>query len=103
MKNLLDILLDTTNTDPIPLVNNEGRVVNFEQVAVIPYRQDIYCVLKPLDKVDGIEEDEAVVFRVDYAEDGEPALVAESDEETAIEIFNQYYDLIEEEERKEKK
>ena len=103
MKNIIDILLDQSNTEPIALVDNTGRVVNFEQVAVIPHNGVLYCVLKPLDTINGIEEDEAVVFFVSDGEDGEPMLEVETDEEIAIEIFNQYYDLIEEEERKEKK
>ena len=102
MKDLLDILLDRDNREPIALVDETGRIVNFKQVAIIPRKGILYCVLKPLDEISGIADDEAVVFRLDYTEDGESILRAEEDEETAIEIFNQYYDLIEEE-RKQKK
>ena len=54
--NLLDVLLDENNRDPICMSDDEGRILCFEQVAVIPYRGRIYCILKPLDKVKGIKE-----------------------------------------------
>ena len=102
MKNIIDILLDAENRDPIMLTNEDGQTVAFKQVAVIPYKQTLYCILKPLDKIDGIADDEAVVFFVDDIED-DPVLKAETDEETAIEVFNIYYDLLEENGRKDKK
>ncbi len=96
MKDLIDILLDENNTDPIVVIDEKGRQIAFEQIAIIPRGETIYCVLKPIDKVNGVADDEGIVFKVDKNEAGESILRVETDEQIAIEIFDQYYDLIDE-------
>ena len=91
---LLDIILDSENRDPITLVDEDGRQISFEQVAVVPYNNNIYCILKPLDHIDGIADDEAIVFSIDIT--GEQTTIhAETDEEISIKVFEMYYDLLE--------
>lgn len=100
---LLDVLLDENNTAPIYMYDETGRQLKFEQVAVIPYgEEDLYCILKPLTKLDGIADDEAIVFKVDEDENGEAILKVEADEQVAISIFDQYYNLVEESEKEKK-
>ena len=95
-KDIVDILLDEENKDPIVLTDDKGRKLAFEQVAVIPYEQKLYCVLKPLDHIDGVADDEALVFYVDEGEneDDDPVLRIEDDELKAIDVFMEYYDLL---------
>ena len=94
-KELLDILLDEDNVDPIILFDDTGKRVAFEQVAIIPMGIEIYCVLKPLDEMEGVADDEALVFRVDE-KDGAAVLVVETDEPTAHKVFEEYYNLVDE-------
>ena len=104
---ILDVLLDQDNKDPIVLVDESGKQLTFEQVAVIPYEvrkeKRLYCVLKPLDKIEGIADDEAIVFVVDQDKDGNSIIKIEEDEEVAIAVFDKYYDLLEEAQAEEKK
>ncbi len=104
---LLDVLLDKDNKDPIVLMDEKGRQISFEQVAIIPYEikgeKVLYVVLKPIDKIDGIADDEAVVFLVDQDKNGNTILRVEEDEEVAIAVFDKYYDLLEEARGKAKK
>lgn len=93
---LRDILFDKDNRDPVTFVDKSGKTITFEQVAVIPYKEKIYCVLKPLDHIDGVADDEAIVFRVDEDEDGEAVIRVERRESIALTIFEHYYDLLEE-------
>lgn len=97
---LLDVLLDQENRDPIVLMDESGKQMTFEQVAVIPYEvrkeKRLYCVLKPLDKIEGIADDEAIVFLVDTDDEGNSIIRIEEDEEVAISVFDKYYDLLEE-------
>ncbi len=97
---LLDILLDQENRDPIVLQDENGRQISFEQVAIIPYDVDkdrkLYVVLKPIDKVEGIADDEAVVFVCEQDKQGNTVLRVEENEEVAISVFDKYYDLLEE-------
>ncbi len=104
---ILDVLLDQDNKDPIILVDENDKQLSFEQIAVIPYEvrkeKRLYCVLKPLDKIDGIADDEAIVFVVDQDKDGNSIIKVEEDEEVAIAVFDKYYDLLEEAQKEEKK
>ena len=93
---ILDILLDDENDEPIVLVDGEGNEVQFEQVAVIPYNDRLYCILKPIDEVEGVEDDEAIVFVIDDDDEENPTLTVESDEKTANAVFDKYYKLLEE-------
>ena len=93
---VLDILLDPDNTDPIILIDEKNnKKITFEQVAIVPYNDKIYTVLKPVDKIENVADDEAIVFYVD--ETVKPSVLrVEEDEQTAIKIFDEYYNLIEE-------
>lgn len=104
---LLDVLLDKDNRDPILLMDEKGKQMSFEQVAVIPYdagkgERKLYVVLKPIDKIEGIADDEAIVFVCDTDKAGNTVLRLEENEEVAIDVFDKYYDLLEEETAKQK-
>ncbi|MBR1890383.1 MAG: hypothetical protein IJ817_01690 [Clostridia bacterium] len=98
---ILDILLDEDNKDPIVLADESGKRLTFEQIAVIPYNEKVYCVLKPVDHIDGINDDEAIVFYVDERPTG-PVLMVEPNEKTAINVFDEYYNLLDAEQAKNK-
>lgn len=93
---LLDVLLDENNTAPIYMYDNNGRQLKFEQVAIIPMEEELYCILKPLIELEGVADDEAIVFRVDEDDEGESFLTVETNEKKAMTIFKEYYDLLEE-------
>ncbi len=97
---LYDILTDEDNHDPITLVDGDGKQLTFEQVAVIPHTVDgearLYCILKPLDPIDGIADDEAIVFLVDSNDEGDDIIRVEEDEAVARQVFDEYYDLLRE-------
>lgn len=97
---IVDILLDENNRDPISLVDGNGRRLTFEQIAVIPYKEKLYCVLKPVDKLENIQDDEAIVFYVEEKEGEEPVLMVETDEKVAMDVFDEYYNLLDEAEGK---
>ena len=96
-EDIIDILLDEENKDPIVLTDDKGRKLAFEQIAVIPYDGKLYCVLKPIDPIDGVADDEALVFYVDEGEneDDVPVLRIEDDELKSIDVFMEYYNLLE--------
>ena len=91
---ILDVLLDENNKEPIVLVDGEGKRLSFEQIAVIPYNDKVYCVLKPIDQIDNVADDEAIVFYVDEREGEEPVLLVETDEKIAMDVFDEYYNLL---------
>ncbi len=91
---ILDVLLDEDNVEPLALRDEEGNTLFFEQIAVIPHQDMVYCVLKPLSKIAGIAENEAVVFYVEEREDAPSALRVCADEATAIAVMKKYYRLL---------
>lgn len=95
-RDIVDILLDEEDHEQIVLVDGGGNKVAFEQIAVIPHNDKLYCVLKPITHIDGVEDDEAIVFYVDEQEGKDPVLMVETNELTAIDVFEEYYDLLEE-------
>ena len=100
---ILDVLLDEDNEDPITLYDEYDKPVKFDQVAIIPLDEKLYAILKPNDEIEGVADDEAIVFAIEEGQNGETSLVVESDEPTAIKVFDQYYVLLDEEEKKNKK
>ena len=97
---IIDVLMDENNREPITLMDATGRKLSLEQIAVIPYKDRLYCVLKPIDKIEGVQDDEAIVFYVDETQGEEPVLMVETDEQVAMDVFDQYYDLLDEEQNK---
>ena len=98
--NILDILLDEDNDDPITLFDENDKAVRFDQVAIIPFKEKLYAILKPIDDMEGVEDDEAIVFLIEETEDGDAELVIETDEPTAIKVFDEYYKLLDKKKKK---
>lgn len=93
---LLDILLDEDNEEPITLYDENSKPVKFDQVAIIPLDDKLYAILKPLDEIPGVADDEAIVFAINENEVGETTLVVETDEPVAMRVFDEYYKLLDE-------
>jgi uncharacterized protein YrzB (UPF0473 family) len=94
----IDALLDENNTEPIILFDENNKETEFEQVCVIPLensngRMTIYAILKPVTEIVGLNDDEALVFKVEEIED-EDCLVIEDDDEMVNKVFDAYYDLL---------
>ena len=51
-------------------------------------------ILKPVNPMEGVGEDEALVFAI-VVEDGEEMLVVEDRDEIIDEVFRQYYEMLE--------
>ena len=100
---ILDILLDENNTSPISLYDENDKEVKFDQVAIIPLDDQVYAILKPIDEMENVADDEAIVFLIQEDEDGDGVLVVETDESKAMRVFDEYYKLLDEQEEKENK
>ncbi len=95
---LLDVLFDENNFDPITLADDEGKSYDFEQVAIIPMDNETYVILKPLSEMEGVAEDEAFVFKIVKDENGMSRLIIEEDDDIGEKVFEEYYKMTEEEE-----
>lgn len=95
-QNILDILLDEDNEDPITLYDKDDNAVKFDQVAIIPIEEKLYAILKPIDKLEGVADDEAIVFYIDETNEDDVSLVVEENEDIAVKVFDEYYKLLDE-------
>ena len=92
---VIDQIFDPNNCDPIILSNENNEEVVFEQIAVIPLNGEVYVIVKPVNPMEGVAENEALVFAI-VEEDGEDVLVVEERSEIIDEVFAQYYEMLEE-------
>lgn len=98
-RNPIECLLDVDNSDPIVLYDENDKPIKFEQVALIPHKDELYAMLKPIDKLDGVADDEAVIFHFEEDESGAQVLSVVGDDQLIDEIFAIYLDLVKEEEK----
>ena len=94
--NEIDKLLDENNNENIVLYDENNNATEFEQVAIIPFNQKIYCILKPTTKIFGLDDDEALVFVIEEIDD-EDCLVICDNMEVVNKVFDLYYELLREE------
>lgn len=91
---LIDTILDPDNESPIRLIDEGNNIVEFDQIAVIPYEDELYAILKPITHIDGVGEDEALVFRLNIEEDSVEII---NDFDLCDNVFDIYYDLLKKE------
>ena len=91
----IDKILDEECTDNIVLYDENNKETEFEQVALIPKDEKIYVILKPVTKIEGVADDQALVLVIDEIND-EDCLFIVDDEQIITEVFNDYYKLLEE-------
>ena len=95
-QNPIDALFDEDNNDVIILFNERGEEIPFEQVAVIPLGKT-YAILKPLQPMEGLGEDEGLVFAVEINTDtNEEYLALVTDMDIIDQVFDVYDALVEE-------
>lgn len=92
----IEKIFDENNSDPIVLYDENNKETKFDQVAVIPLYEKVYVILKPLSKIEGVNDDEALVFVVEEIDD-EDCLVICDDMKIVDEVFKEYYILLKEE------
>ena len=92
-KSQIEMLLDENNTENLKLYDENNKETEFEQVAIIPLDEKIYAILKPVTKIGGVNDDEALVFVIEEIDD-EDCLVIVDDEAVVDKVFKEYYELL---------
>ena len=102
----IDRLFDENDVSPISLFDEKGEEVKFEQIAIIPLEEEVYAILKPMTQMEGVGEDEALVFQVVEEEDedgnNDDHLDLVADIDVIDKVFDVYNKLMDEEEAKSK-
>lgn len=95
-KSVFEQLLDPKDSSNIVIYDEENKAVEFEQIALIPVKEDVYVILKPVKKMNGVAEDEGLVFQLEEDEDGEENLILIDDNDIIDLVFAEYDKLLEE-------
>ena len=82
--------------DIITLLSSDGEEVDFVEIAGIAYKGEFYVILQPVELLDGMEEDEALVFKVKRGEDGEDKFEIELNDDIIDAVFEEYNRLLDE-------
>ena len=90
MKKVIKSLLSENNNQNIFLEFNDVAI-EFEQVALIYVRNNTYTILRPVTVLDGIDNDEGLVFLID--EDNSKIIFIE-DEEVIDDVYDVYFELL---------
>lgn len=89
--------MNNVNEDDIVTLQTEsGESVDFIEVAGIAYSKNFYVILQPVQLLDGMEDDEALVFKVSRGADGEDKFEIELDDEIIDAVFREYNRLLDE-------
>lgn len=84
-ESIVEKLFDENNDDIIELQQEDGKVLKFEQVAVVAYNSDYYAIMHPVELK---KDDEVVVFRL--IEDDEDSMDLVIDEELSKKVLEVY-------------
>ena len=87
---------DYENDDIVTLTTADGEEVDFVEIAGIAYKGNFYAILQPVELLDGMEEDEALVFSVKRGINGEDNFEIVTDDDIIDAVFAEYDRLLEE-------
>ena len=102
-ENVIAILLDENDDRNVILVNDEEEEVEFQQICIVPFNDELYAILRPLN-MKGVDDGGAIVFHIcldETAETEEEAMAngyleIESDDYIADAVFNEFLTMLEE-------
>ena len=80
--------------DIVTLTNAEGKEVDFVEIAGIAHGGNFYAILQPVELLEGMDDDEALVFKVKRGADGEDKFEIELDDEIIEAVFAEYNRLL---------
>ena len=95
--NILNDELD--NDDTVVLTSATGEQIKFLEIAGIAHKGEFYAILQPVELLDGMDDDEALVFKVSRGENGEDMFEVCLDDEIIDAVFEEYNRLLDEAER----
>ncbi len=98
-KSVFEQLLDENDDSNVVLIDENEKEVEFEQIAIIPVKEQVYAILKPVKPMEGVNENEALVFELEETPEGEELLNLldpEEDSDLIDIVFAEYDKLFEE-------
>lgn len=82
--------------DIVSLRTVDGEEIDFIEIAGIAYKDSFYAILQPVELLDGMDDDEALVFKVTRGKNGEDKFEIELDDNVIDAVFIEYNKLLDE-------
>ena len=76
--------------DIVTLMSADGEEIDFFEIAGIAYRGNFYAILQPVDLLENMADDEALVFLVERNENGEDKFTIVVDDDIIDAVFVEY-------------
>lgn len=96
-KNVNPEELEDEESDIVELVDEEGKSVNFRHVATIDYKDEWFVFFSPVEEIEGVTEDEVVIFKLGTDETGADVFLPIEDDKLLDEVYAEYIKVMEEE------
>ena len=84
--------------DIVELTTEEGKKLKFYFVGTIEYKQKFYSAFEPAEQIDGIEDDDLLIFELSGDDEETADLLPVEDEALLDEVFEEFCRVLEEEE-----
>ena len=87
---------DIYDENVITLLSATGEEIDFVEIALIAYKSKFYAILQPVEPLEDMDEDEALVFEVTKDENNEDKFIIILDDEIIDAVFEEYNKLYDE-------
>ncbi len=84
--------------DIVVLTGDDGKKMKFYFVGTIEYKGKTYSAFEPAEEIDGIEEDDLIIFELSGDDEETAELLPVDDEALLDEVFNEFCRVMEEDE-----
>lgn len=82
--------------DVVTLLSATGEAIDFIEIAGISHNGSFYAILQPVKLIEGMNDDEALVFKVSKGQNGEDKFEIELDDAIIDAVFENYQKLLDE-------
>lgn len=82
--------------DIVTLQADSGEEIDFYEIASIEYENCCYAIMQPVELLEGMADDEALVFKVTEGGDGSNKFEIELDDGVIDAVFAEYNKLLDE-------
>ena len=89
--------------DIVELTTDDGKKLKFYFVGTIEYKGKNYSAFEPAEKIDGIEEDDLIIFELSGDDEETADLLPIEDEKLLDEVFEEFCKALDEDEEYEEK
>ena len=92
MKKVIKALLNENSNQNVFLEFGDVAI-EFEQMALILVRDNYYAILRPITEMDGIDNDEGLVYLIDEVNN---KLILIEEEDVIDDVYDVYFNLLDE-------